>query len=627
MPSASNCAMTPTLYSPPLSPLTSLPGSPPAPTSSDKHVQDHDVNGALTPASVDRSFKGHKLGLVPALSSLPQPTSGRLVAKTPPLVLEAPESTPAPVASERELPTETLQDIFLYVLERDDRCFYRRKSLAGLYALSQVCQRWRNVVHGHTALWAQVVDPREPSLEIFEQILSRSGASAPLVIDLVGVSCSSLSQSQWRKTLACMDRIAQFDLGFFGERTKESLQVLQEAFGKAAPNLERLWIMAGPADMADRNEAFRSMTLAATPDGHLFAGCAPKLKELFLHNCILKSVDNRLASVLGNLVVLEIDNELEECLDPDYVLRWWNLCRSGAIPSLESLSFRPLRRRFGSTPLAQDHRAPSERGALPPSLKFLTLDGDLEPCISLLNLMEVPTACSVHLILEAEDPDTVGANDDRVFGAQNEPVELVSSLSRLWKENTTPCVELEVIVERDLLETDEALTLTHVSSEREIVVEVEPRNASHFYHHFFDRLSRSEHLPDLSAEALLTLSIGHDTEFMPAVGAAFVKFVLQLRNVTRLRLTQFVPRVLFAGQRRFLFDLAPGDLVGASTLLSDSPGDAFPVLPLVRHIRFPRGWLSSALFKQQLAKFIATRCPPGEEFSSVGELSDESDDA
>jgi hypothetical protein len=173
-------------------------------------------------------------------------------------------------------------------------------------------------------------------------------------------------------------------------------------------------------------------------------------------------------------------------------------------------------------------------------------------------------------------------------------------------------------VEQDI--DEKRLRLSHRSANREIVVVVDPLDTSHFYPHFFDHLSRTEHLPVLSAEALLTLCIGIDK--VPYVDSAFAKFMMQLRSVTRLRLIRFYPVVLVAGRARHLFDLTPDDLDGRSILPSDAC-TTFPVLPSVRHMTFPEHWLLSAVFADELAKFIAARCPPGEEFTSVGEPEDE----
>jgi hypothetical protein len=148
-----------------------------------------------------------------------------------------------------------------------------------------------------------------------------------------------------------------------------------------------------------------------------------------------------------------------------------------------------------------------------------------------------------------------------------------------------------------------------------------PWSVLDFYRPFFDHLSRPEHLPDLSAEALLTLNIGVNSRGIPIVDSTFAKFVMQLRSVTRLRLMQLFPHVLLAGRSRQLFDLTPDDLNGPSILPSDTC-NALVVLPSVRYLRFPQRWLYMP-DAEQLAQFIGARCPPGEDFTLVGEPDDD----
>ncbi|KAJ2935204.1 hypothetical protein H1R20_g1891, partial [Candolleomyces eurysporus] len=432
-----------------------------------------------------------------------------------------------------------------------------------------------------------------------------------------------------------MGRVRRLELMLVGKRTKEGLDILEDVLGKEAAEMESL-CLSFASDVDTQPGGLLKVPLTLMPGHVLFNGQAPRLKTLKFINCdLVSTLNSELNCVFQNLVTLELDHCLMDFLELDDAFKWWDLCRSGGMPRLENLSLRFLTRSVDPKPLppSPGGRTPSRRGTSPSSLKFLCLEGLVEPCIALLGLMEVPTSCTVHLYVEAANPNRPEeALVSRTVTPQSEPTALVSALSRMWRDNTTPCAELSVT-----LKQNETLRLLHRSPAREIMVLIEPSyegeypdpdgtwDVLDFYRPFFNHIARPEHLPDLSEDngASLTLDIAHKEK--PILDSAFAQFLMQFRKVARLRLMGWVPYVLTAnGETRDLFRITPADIACGSASSISVRSDLFSstlLLPSIRQMTVPDHWLLHDTFRSRLKRFIDERGSPAG-FTVIGTKSD-----
>jgi hypothetical protein len=132
-----------------------------------------------------------------------------------------------------------------------------------------------------------------------------------------------LTQPQWQKLLSRMARVTSIDIQFQGSRRADNRDLV-ELLGREAPSLEELVIPC-----YQREEQF--VVFQSLMKGPCFKGNAASLRILKLHDCII-------ATSFPSLTDLTITGSLFQTIDTAYLLPWWDMCRSGGLSSLETLT-------------------------------------------------------------------------------------------------------------------------------------------------------------------------------------------------------------------------------------------------------------------------------------------------
>ncbi|KAJ2928683.1 hypothetical protein H1R20_g8387, partial [Candolleomyces eurysporus] len=202
--------------------------------------------------------------------------------------------------------------------------------------------------------------------------------------------------------------------------------------------------MAPASSLEHLTLAFNGRTELAVPitaPRHLFLfmGQATRLHSLTLANCIFPP---RLIP-FENLEFLRLKYTLLGLRLQDHIKGWWDLCCSGQMKNLKNLYFEGVS--FFSV-IPHGRCAANDEGAMPPNLKKIYLEGDIDACVWLLDRdgLELPPSCNLDLSLETTENHSLYPLVE--LDAVRDPGRVLSSIMTriLEKDSSHPCAKLTV---------------------------------------------------------------------------------------------------------------------------------------------------------------------------------------
>jgi hypothetical protein len=146
-----------------------------------------------------------------------------------------------------------------------------------------------------------------------------------------------------------------------------------------------------------------------------------------------------------NLEFLRLKYTLRGVRLEAHVRGWWDLVCSGEMRKLEKLYLENAS--FFS--VLPSHRcAAITQGAMSPNLKKISLEGDIDACVWLLDrdYLELPPFCNLELSLRPSDGRTLlypNTNVPAVTGPEGVLSSVVTRI--LEKDSSHPCVKLSII--------------------------------------------------------------------------------------------------------------------------------------------------------------------------------------
>ncbi|KAJ2928689.1 hypothetical protein H1R20_g8410, partial [Candolleomyces eurysporus] len=450
-----------------------------------------------------------------------------------------------------------------------------------LISASQVNQLWRIVALSLPGAWAEVHDPRDPSLRRYYEILRRArqlplrltGLVPVKKIKLIGEinewstdvpsTTVTMSTVQWRHYLGLMSRIEAIDLTFTGTKRllASRLVRLADALMSPAPLLERLSISIQSDQPAIffHDDSGRSNDEDILFGSEWFTGNAPRLRHLTMRNIFLDVSRETLASGLmggfDSLISLEVD--CPGGITFPFFDAWWmyltRFMKYNPHSRLEHIDITYIYGYINRHKVVDDSRFP---GTLPPRLKSFRLRGDIEPCVWMLgDIIEYPQNCDIDLKFRAD-----------IWSTYSEPLrsayehvlgDLVAHLSRIWASDDCSEISVEISLEKFVLQ------LTSGSGRLISVIvypfpdpDCKPNLIVRFYSDLLGSLARLESFPNgLTPEAWLKLSILCEPDGISALAESLLEFLRRFSALRNLHLVHF-PLDLWSVKNSILPSLA-----------------------------------------------------------------------
>ncbi|RXW13271.1 hypothetical protein EST38_g12584 [Candolleomyces aberdarensis] len=171
----------------------------------------------------------------------------------------------------------------------------------------------------------------------------------------------------------------------------------------------------------------------------LFMGQATRLHSLTLANCIFPP---RLIP-FENLEFLRLKYTLLGLRLQDHIKGWWDLCCSGQMKNLKNVYLEGVS--FFSV-IPHGRCAANTEGVVPPNLKKISFEGDIDACVWLLDRdgLELPPSCNLDLSLKTTENHSLDPLVE--LDAVCEPERVLSSIVThiLEKDSSYPCTKLTV---------------------------------------------------------------------------------------------------------------------------------------------------------------------------------------
>ncbi|KAJ2912554.1 hypothetical protein MD484_g7851, partial [Candolleomyces efflorescens] len=336
-----------------------------------------------------------------------------------------------------ELSPDILQYIFSLVLDTFKTSPQSVKRQA-LLALCQVCCSWNVAALNDARLWGKIVDPCDKSSKRFTEHLARS-KGAPLEI-LTAVVFEKppvrinpeFEPPQWTTLLAESHRLKNLHLTL-------PVQVADtELFNK---------LMSAPVDSLQRlslvftGRLAEAVKMTGSRGTMLFSGQAGALRSLSLGNFIFPP---RLIP-FENLEFLRLGYTLSGVRLHIHLKGWWDVVCSGEMAKLREMYLQNVS--FFSA-LPSRRCPPVTQGAVSPNLKRISLEGDIDACVWLLDRdhLQLPPFCNLELSLRRSNNGVFYPEVD--VPAVTEPDEVLSSIvGRILKQDSShPCLKLSIIL-------------------------------------------------------------------------------------------------------------------------------------------------------------------------------------
>ncbi|RXW20967.1 hypothetical protein EST38_g4888 [Candolleomyces aberdarensis] len=438
---------------------------------------------------------------------------------------------------------------------------YKDGHQKGLISASQVNRLWRMVALNLPGAWAEVHDPRDPSLRRYYEILRRARQLPLRLTGLVPVkkvklmpaingdgrsATVAMSTAQWRHYLGLVSRIEEIDLTFTGTKRllASHLVRLADALMSPAPLLERLSITIQSDQPAIFfHDSGRSNDEDILFGSEWFSGNAPRLRHLTMRNIFLDVTRDTLASGLmrgfDSLISLEVDCP-GGITFPFFDAWWMYLTRFTKYNPHSRLEHIDITYIYGYVDRHRVVDGSGCPGTLPPRLKSFRLRGDIEPCVWMLgDITEFPQNCDVDLKFWA---DIVSTYSEPLCSAYEHVLgDLVAYLSRIWASDDCSEISLEISLENLVLQ------LTSGSGRLISVVvypfpdpNSNPNLIVRFYSDLLGSLARLESFASgITPETWLKLSILCEPDGISVLAESLIAFLRRFSALRNLHLVHF----------------------------------------------------------------------------------------
>ncbi|RXW20968.1 hypothetical protein EST38_g4889 [Candolleomyces aberdarensis] len=524
---------------------------------------------------------------------------------------------------------------------KSDYGAYKDDRAKGLISASQVNRLWRSIALSVTSVWAEVYDPRDPSLQRFQEIHRRTGQAPLRLTGLVPVKTHvweveaidglmtehygnrTMDTLQWRYYLDETSRFKEIDITFRAQRGLESTTflLLADALKAPAPLLERLSldIEAYPPAGFFYDSSGKTNGQNVIFGSQWFSGNAPRLRHLTMRNIFLDvNMDTLNAGLMGgfdNLISFEVD--CPGGVTFPFIGAWW-------IYLTRFTTFNPGSRLehidigYIDT-YAYRHRPIDESGspgALPPSLKSFRLQGSIIPCVWMLgDISEIPHSCRV-IDLEFEVDVRLMHFDGTDSRLEHEQVlrDLMTHFSAAWMNED--CSELSLAISMS------KFLLKFVSdSGRRISLTISPIHDPNWtselagvrlFSDALDSIARQQSFPcGITSETWLKLSIVCEGDSVNVLVKSLFAFLGRFPGLRNLHLVQFPLAPFRATLCRPLF--CPTNVPEPATVLNflkvENVKDV--VFPLVDRIRLDDRFFHSRWFIDAMNTFLEERVRSG----------------
>ncbi|KAJ2928692.1 hypothetical protein H1R20_g8369, partial [Candolleomyces eurysporus] len=454
------------------------------------------------------------------------------------------------------LPYDILQDIFWWVVISSigqAPKSYCPGSRNQLLVLSHVSRFWRQAAIGRADLWAEVLDPRDPSSSLFNLIYLRT-RHAPLKLRVKlkhrkeSDESPLINNRQWDEMLSNVHRMSVIAFQFkWGDDVGPILRALEE---QGAPLLKALDLKCS---------SVFNCPMKLVPKRPIQA---ERLRALHLEECIVSPGVLDLQSVETFSLQRRGPSSAE-------VSTWWDACFSGRMLSLRQLSIGYVR-----SFQASNDRTLGNTFSAPPNLLLLDLTAAIGPCVRLLERTpELPESCNVNIACIAFPEEFSGVDE-----VDNMARSLVSLLSRLWNSTSGATSHLELRI------SDFGCYLTHHSTlgrTIRLALQFEEGDAT-FLKQLLHYLSSNDYCPTPARkEAWLRLSVHiMNRHFAHELHAAFVGFLAKSRfgmQVSKLCLCRYTLGMPLEEDDESWEDM---------NLFKVNPEVEGVVLPSLKHLRY-----------------------------------------